>query len=128
MSEWTATGLWGVHSAFLSVIVSYQAVDPTQCVVGIVEGVGQLVHPIIGFTVTIETHSYGGAVEGKENEKNRDFVFSSTRTFNPRCFVAASIKLCLHPTQESRRKECLTSAKMLYTFSLTKPPFSKHPL
>lgn len=37
---------------------SHQIVDATQCVIGIVERVGQLVHAIVGLTVTIETHSH----------------------------------------------------------------------
>jgi hypothetical protein len=41
-------------------------------VVGIVEGVGQLVHPVIGLTVTIETHSNSRAATEEINIKNRE--------------------------------------------------------
>lgn len=43
----------------------HQIVDATQRVIGIVERIGQLVHPIIGLTVSIETHSYGRTVKKK---------------------------------------------------------------
>lgn len=43
--------------------ISHQIVDATQCVIDFVEGVGQLIHAIIGFTVPIETHSYSRTVK-----------------------------------------------------------------
>lgn len=36
--------------------------------IGIIEGIGQLVHPIIGFTVSIETNSHGNT-EKSQGEK-----------------------------------------------------------
>lgn len=48
-------------------MLSHQIVDATQCVIGIVERVGQLVHPIVGLTVSIETHSYSRTMKkGRE--------------------------------------------------------------
>lgn len=42
---------------------SHQIVDATQCVIGIVERVGQMVHPVVGLAVSIETHSHGRTVK-----------------------------------------------------------------
>lgn len=75
------------------VLVSYQAVDATQSVVGIVEGVGQLVHPVIGLTVTIETHSKSRAATEEINIKNRE-------TFN---FFMFTLELNLGPNQVSNK-------------------------
>lgn len=49
-------------------ICTYQTVHSCQCVIGIIEGIGQLVHPIIGFTVSIETNSHGNT-EKSQGEK-----------------------------------------------------------
>ena len=45
---------------------SHQIVDATQRVIGIVERVGQMVHPVVGLAVSIETHSHGGTVRKGE--------------------------------------------------------------
>lgn len=42
---------------------TYQTVHTVHCVIGVVQGVGQLVHAIIGLTVAIETHTHGDAAE-----------------------------------------------------------------
>jgi len=34
-------------------------------VIGIIEGIGQLIHPIIGFTVSIETNSHSNTEKSK---------------------------------------------------------------
>lgn len=46
----------------LACLFTHQAVHSTQAVVGVVEGVGQLVHAIIGLTVAVETHAHRDAV------------------------------------------------------------------
>lgn len=45
-----------VEEGWWSYTGSYQTIDATHSLIGIVEGVGQLVHTIVGFTVSIETH------------------------------------------------------------------------
>lgn len=47
----------------LACVCTYQAVHSTQGVVGVVEGVGQLVHAIVGLAVAVETHAHRDAVE-----------------------------------------------------------------
>lgn len=42
---------------------TYQAVHTAQRVIGVVQGVGQLVHAVIGLTVAIETHTHRDAAE-----------------------------------------------------------------
>jgi len=40
---------------------TYQTVHTTQCVIGVVQGVGQLVYAIVCLTVAIETHTHPDA-------------------------------------------------------------------
>ena len=40
----------------------YQHIDPGEGVVGVVQGVEQLVHPVVGLAVSIETHAHRRAV------------------------------------------------------------------
>lgn len=47
---------------------TYQTVHAAQRVVGIVQGVGQLVDSIVGLTVAIETDAHGDAAEGRRRE------------------------------------------------------------
>lgn len=42
---------------------TYQAVHAAQRVVGVVQGVGQLVHAVVGLAVAIETHTHCDAAE-----------------------------------------------------------------
>lgn len=57
--------LFIVWSRWLYSICTYQAVHSCQRVIGVVEGIGQLVHAIIGFAVSIETHSHGNAAKSQ---------------------------------------------------------------
>lgn len=52
-----ATRMWG------GLCFTYQTVHAVQCVIGIVQGVGQLVHAVIGLTVAIETHTHCDAAQ-----------------------------------------------------------------
>lgn len=47
-------------------ISTHQVADSTQRVIGVVERVRELVHPIVGLAVAIETHS-----DGRTGENNR---------------------------------------------------------
>lgn len=49
--------------------VTYQTVHAAQCVIGIVEGVGQLVHAVVGLAVAIETHTHCDAAERRSMEE-----------------------------------------------------------
>ncbi len=53
---------------------TYQTVHSSQCVIGIVQGVGQLVHAVIGLTVAIETHTHCDAAERGGMEGQVSFV------------------------------------------------------
>lgn len=44
-------------------VFTYQTVHAAQCMIGIVERVGQLVHAIICLTVAIETHTHRDAAK-----------------------------------------------------------------
>lgn len=61
MIEIMSIGLWIIKRRLAC--FSHQIVDATQRVIGIVERVGQLVHPIVGLAVSIETHSYSRTVK-----------------------------------------------------------------
>ena len=42
---------------------TYQTVHTAQRMIGVVQGVGQLVHAVIGLAVAIETHTHCNAAE-----------------------------------------------------------------
>lgn len=51
-----------------SSVFTYQTVHTTQRMIGVVQGVGQLVHAVIGLTVAIETHTHCDAAERRGME------------------------------------------------------------
>lgn len=84
----TETGLVLNLAAF-----SHQIVDATQRVIGIVEWVGQLVHPIVGLAVAIETHSYSRT--GKKRI-NLDKINKQITIITSSCFIMLGLDYGLH--------------------------------
>lgn len=69
---------------------SHHVVDATQCVIGVVERVGQPVHPVVGLTVTIEAHSHSrtgwGRNSGLMSKGNNSFsvvLFTTAKRGTP---------------------------------------------
>ena len=60
-----------VEEGWWSYTGSYQTIDATHSLIGIVEGVGQLVHSIVGLAVAIETHSHGSAADKDKKKEER---------------------------------------------------------
>ena len=58
----------------------YQHIDPGEGVVGVVQGIEQLVHPVVGLAVSIETHAHRSAVgeTPKLEATPEETVFSRT--------------------------------------------------
>lgn len=53
---------------------SYQTANATQCVIGIINGVSQLVNSIVSFAVSIETHAHRWTVKKKQIKPEQWFV------------------------------------------------------
>lgn len=51
--------------------LTYQTVNTTKCVIGIVQRIGQLVHTVVGLTVAIETYTHCDAVERRDTGETR---------------------------------------------------------
>lgn len=59
------------HKLWRLACFSHQTVDATQRVIGVVERIGQLVDPIVGLAVPIETHSYSTTVKRKKTSRKK---------------------------------------------------------
>lgn len=51
--------------------LTYQTVNTTKCVIGIVQRIGQLVHTVVGLTVAIETYTHCDAAERRDTGEMR---------------------------------------------------------
>lgn len=60
---------------------TYQTVHATQCVISVVQGVGQLVHTVIGLAVAVETHTNCNAVGGETNKGTGESLLNSWGEF-----------------------------------------------
>lgn len=56
---------------------TYQTVHTAQCVISVVQGVGQLVHTVIGLAVAIETHTYCDAAGGETHNGTGESLLNS---------------------------------------------------
>lgn len=50
-------------------VFSHQHIDGSQCVIGSEKRRGQLIHPVVRLTVTIETKAYSNAARGQNTEE-----------------------------------------------------------